>query len=709
MAASDIIKIFLEFGSNAASVIDGVTAKVDRMGDKISKVGEGFLPFSLGAAAALGGAVKLAIDFDKALQGAARGLDLSEGEVKKFAKSMEDLQAEMKYQFSSTELANIATEAGKLGVAKDQIGDFAKNVVKLAVAVDQTDNIEDLSTNMAKIQTIFKLSVPELESFGAAMNKLDDVSSATAGQILTFSQMAGKVGAAFKVNQNVLAAYGTTLIGAGAKAGEAANFMNKFLVVLAAPTNSSKEAQLAIGKLGYNVSDLARRFDKDANGTMLEFIDRLNKLDNVTKRDVMGRIFGLEHIDNASLLTAQVDNLRKYLKDAGDSTGNLAKLNSEFDKMATVSFEGQFRTFTNMVSEVGKQIGMILLPQLNELLKYIQPILAQVVNFVQAYPGVAKYITFALLAVAAFAPLVMTIGAVVNGVSNLINFVGVAANVFRGVASLIMYATPLMAGGFLTFAAAVWTAIAPLAPFILAGIAIIAVGKLIADNLEPLGAFFTELFNGISATFQAFADNVTSSFNFVYTSIISIFNNIVEGARYYVDAAGSVFSNIADNFGIVFNNAIANAKYYGQMLIYGFIQGVQSYAQTLVNNIAGLMQTVRGYLPSSPSKYGALSDLDKTGEAFTRTFIGGIDQNALNGFMSQSITPNQSNTNSGLSIPVGGNNQTSTTVVNVEYSPVINGSKTDAQAILSALRTDQRGLQNLISDSLSKINRTVYT
>lgn len=709
MAAQDIIKIFLEFGSNASSVIDGVTAKVDRMGDKISSVGAGFLPFSLGAAAALGGAVKLAVDFDKALQGAARGLDLSEGEVKKFAKSMEDLQAEMKYQFSSTELAKIATEAGKLGVAKDQIGDFAKNVVKLAVAVDQTNNIESLSTNLAKIQTIFKLTVPELENFGAAMNKLDDVSSATAAQILTFTQMAGKVGAAFKVNQNVLAAYGTTLIGAGAKAGEAANFMNKFLVVLAAPTNSSKEAQLAIGKLGYSVSDLARRFDKDANGTMLEFIDRLNKLDNVTKRDVMGRIFGVEHIDNASLLTAQVDNLRKYLKDAGDSTGNLAKLNSEFDKMASLSFEGQFRTFNNMVSEVGKQIGMILLPQLNELLKFIQPILAEVVKFVQIYPGVAKYITFALLAVAAFAPLVMTIGAVASGMGNLINFVGVAANVFSGVASLVMYAMPLMVTGFISFAAAVWTAIAPLAPFILAGIAIVAVGKLIADNLEPLGAFFNQLFSGISATFQTFSNTVISSFNFVYTSIISIFNNIVEGARYYVDAAGSVFSNIADNFGVIFNNAIANAKYYGQMLIYGFIQGVQSYAQTLINNISGLMQTVRGYLPSSPSKYGALSDLDKTGEAFTRTFIGGIDQNALNGFMNQSITPNQSNTNAGLSIPGGGNNQTSTTVVNLEYSPVINGSKADAQAILSMLRTDQRGLQNLISDSISKINRTVYT
>lgn len=708
MAYDDIIRTYLEFSSNASSVLDSVTSKVDSVGDRISKVGQGFLPFSLGAAAALGGAVKLAIDFDKALQSASRGLDLSDAEVKKFAASMEGLQKELKYQFSSTELANIATEAGKLGVATADIDDFAKTISKLSVAVDKVNKIDELSTNMAKIQTIFKLSVPEVEKFGAAMNKLDDISSATADQILTFTQMAGKVGAAFKINQNELAAYGTTLISAGAKAGEAATFMNKFLTVLAAPTNSSKPAQEAITKLGYSVTDLAQRFDKDGSRTMQDFLQRLKTLDSVTQKDVMGRIFGLEHIDNAALLVAQTDNLQKYLKEAGDSVGNIAKLNREFDKMASNSFEGQYRTFVNLTGELGKQIGMTILPGLNEILRGLSPIVQRMVDFVQLHPGVSKYIGFALMATAAFAPLAITLGSVINAVMGIINVGGSLITMLKIIGSLGTVLFPTFTAGFVAIAGAVWTALGVFAPFIIAGAAIGALAALIMHNWQPISGFFQRLFESAMNSAEWFYNGYKQVFDSLGGYLHSVFvTRFMAELEYLATGYKMVFTTMKNYIGSIFTNMIANAKYSGQMLIYSFIQGINSYAQDLINNVSSLMAYIRGYLPSSPAKYGALSDLDKTGGAFTNTFMEGVNNSPLSDFLSNVFTNPQTPTNAGLSIPGASEGSNETTII-LEYKPEITGSKIDAEVILSLLRNDQRGLQALINDAADKINRRYY-
>lgn len=707
MALDDVIKVYLDFSTNASGVLDSVTAKVDRVGDRIIKVGQGFLPFSLGAAAALGGAAKLAIDFSKALSDAQRGLDLSDAEVKQFAKSMESLQNELKYQFSSTELANIATEAGKLGVAKDEVDDFTKVVSKLAVAVDKVDKIDELSTNMAKIQTIFKLSIPELEKFGAAMNKLDDISSATADQILTFTQMAGKVGASFKVNQNVLAAYGTTLISAGAKAGEAATFMNKFLTVLAAPTNSSKPAQEAIQKLGYSVTDLARRFDKDASATMQDFLVRLNKLDNVTKRDVMGRIFGLEHIDNASLLSNQVFNLQKYLKEAGDSSGNIAKINREFEKMAEGSFEGQFRTFNNLIGEFGKQIGLVLLPGLNDILKTLQPILQKMVDFVQLHPKVSQYIATGLLIVAAFAPIVITLGAVVNGIMNVVKVGGILIGFLT---KLIPLGTPIFTTfitGFWGIATAVWAAIAPFAPFIAAGVAVGLVAATIVNNWGVIEPFFKKIFNNILSYGKYFLSGWGNIFNTLGGIVQSVYHAMIAETNYQIQLVKNYFGNFWNALKAEMASWVSGAKYYGQMLIYGFIQGVQSYASSLINQVSSLMQQVRNYLPSSPAKTGALSDLDKTGIAFTETFLRGVQNSGLDSFLSSAFVSPQ--TDSGLAIPGANAGMGSSTTIQLTYSPQISGSKNDSETILNALRSDQRNLQKLIEDSVKKLDRRYYS
>ncbi len=706
---SDTIRVFLDFSSNASGVLDSVTSKVDSLGGRISKVGQSFAPFSLAAAAALGAGVKLAVDFDKALQGAARGLDLNETEVQAFGKSMEKLQAELKYQFASTELANIATEAGKLGVAKEDLNKFTTVVTKLSVAVDKTDKIEELSTNVAKIQTIFKLTVPELENFGAAMNKLDDASSATADQILTFTQMAGKVGAAFKVNQNILASYGTTLISSGAKAGEAATFMNKFLTVLAAPTASSLPAQEAIAKLGYNVSDLGKRFSKDTEGTMMDFIKRLNKIDEVSRREIMARIFGLEHIDNASLLVAQTDNLQKYLKMAGDSTGNIAKLNREFDKLAENSFEGQYKTFVNMTGELGKQLGMIILPGLNNILKAMQPTLQSMVEFAQLHPEISKYAATGLLIVAAFAPLAMTIGGAVSAITGLVGATGTAISFIKATASLAMWAFPAMTASILPVAGALWAAIAPFTPFIAGGAAIGALAYVIINNWKPISGFFSGLFHSAVSSLYYFYNGYKQVFGALGGYIGAVFTNLRSSIQYHISGYSVVFSTLSDYIGSVFTNLIANAKYYGQMLIYGFIQGVQSYAQSLMNTVGGLMQNVRNFLPSSPAKSGALSDLDRTGYAFTDTFLRGIENSGLNSYLNNAFTNPNTNAGAGLSIPgATGAGGGSSVTIQLNYTPNITGSRLDANAILEVLRNDQRNLQKLLQDAVSKLDRRYY-
>jgi TP901 family phage tail tape measure protein len=656
--ATEVINVVLQLVNNFSKGIDQATSKVDSFKNRVDTLAGAFTPLSIAAGAALGVSTKLAADFDKSIQGAVRGLDLAANEVEGFRKSVRKLSADLQYQFSSTELANIVTEAGKLGVAKSDVDDFAGAMAKVAVATDQKENIEKISSNAAKIASVYKFNTKSIEEYLAAVNKLDDSTSATSNEILNFTQRVSGSASSAKIAGTQIAAFGATLISSGKAPETAATFMNKYLSVLGAATNLSGPAQRALLKIGYSATDLSKRFDKDAIGTMQEFLNRVKQLDTVTQREILGRIFGQEHVGSAQLLVQQTDLLAKSLQEAGNTTGNINKLNSEFDKFAKNSFEGQMNAFNNSLGELGITIGTAILPGLNTLLQTaIIPFVKYISALVDQYPQLSTFIAAFLGISAAIAPFLMLVSAIGGFIT----------------------AIPILLGGITAVGVGLWAALAPLLPIIAIIGAIAGAAYLIYKNWEPIKGFFTGLWN---SAYKSVSDFVSNGIN-----------KIVE------------FGNWVISLDRKFREAAIN---WGRGLIQGFIDGLQSMYGNIQSAMDNFTKWLRQYLPSSDAKKGALSDLTASGRSMAETFMNGVNSFDLNKGINNQLANRGGVGAGGLQpAPIFSRNSAppaSNNTFNINYT--INGGGNDD--LVKQLKQRDRDLLDIINKGNQRVNRRTY-
>lgn len=650
--ADTTVDVVLKLSDQLSDNLAKAEGKVAGFRNVVDRLAGAFAPISIAAAAGLGVSIKLAADFDAAIQGAVRGLDLSGKAVTDFADSVRLMQKELNYQFSSTELANIATSAGKLGVAVSDIDDFTKSVAKIAIATDQADKIDELATNASKVSTVFKLTVAETDKFLNAVNALDDVSSATSNNLLDFSKRVSGIAATSKLSAVNVAAYGATLISAGQTSNVAATFMEKFLSVLGAGSNLSDDAKEKLKKLGYTAEDLGKKFDKNANGTILEFLNRVKAIDSISQREILGKVFGQEHVSSALLLTNQTAELAKFLDQANNSAFNAAKAQNEFNK-ASQSFSGMSKQFTFQLQEIGVQLGLAVLPGLLSVMGAITPLLQKFVEFVQLNPGISTVIVTLLGIAAAVTPILMLISSI------------------SGVIAVL----PVMQAGIMGIGAAIGAATIPISPFILGCAAVGAAGGFIVANWSSVKPFFQDLWLGIRYTIQQFIDWIKNDPVDLVATVLSWVNPL----------PGLV--------GLMGSNA-------GKSLISGFINGIQSMYSYVASAMSSFSGWINQYLPHSDAKKGELSQLTNSGKSFTTTFfqgvkMGGIDQ--LGGMLSLPNTDSPPD----LSNPSGGSST-------INFSPTYNITASSNDDLIKQLKARDKQFLQMINDINSKNNRNAY-
>lgn len=549
---TETIDVLLQLRDQFSGNLNNAMGALNKFEQNVSNITRGFTPLSVAAGGALAMAGKFGAEWQKASDTASRGLDLSGAELEKFKKQTEDLAATLKYQLSSTELLNLATDIGKLGVATKDIGAYETALVKVGVATDKLKKMPELGTNIAKIGGVFRFSADDVLKYGAAVNKLDDSTSATADEILNYTKRVAGIASTSKISAEATSALGATLISSGQTAETAATFSNKLFTVLGAGTNLSKDAQASLQKLGYSAKELAVAFDKDAQGTMVRFMARIKELDTVSQREILGKIFGQEHVDSALLLTQQVDSLNKNLAASGDAAGNIAKLNSEFDKLANQSLEGQMNTLKNQMYELGKSIGLAVLPGFLDLTSALTPLVGKVAELVQKYPMLSTMIASVLGIVAVIAPL----GMIVSSVTALITSVGalnavvvpfatfVTANLIPGLISIGAAVIPGIIAALGGMVTALGAALLPFAPIIAAATALGATAYLIITNWDKVKQWFTNFGNFVRTDFNNLKTFLQGWGQFIVSDFQNLWTAIKQGGSNFINFVKTDFQNL---------------------------------------------------------------------------------------------------------------------------------------------------------------------
>lgn len=721
----------------ALSAFSSMIGSMQGMGSKISGIGRAMTTgVTVPIVAGLGLAVNEAMKFNTAINNSARTLDLTKDETKAF--SAEVLKLAPTLGLLPEQFAKVAAEAGKLGVAKNEVAGFGKVLANLSAISDTP--IDQFVEKAGAIKNVFALNVAGMEDFGAAVNALDDKIGGTTPNILEFTGRVGAMGKTMGLSASEVAAFGAVFESVGIAPYRAGTAFNNFANQLFTINAATPKAKAAFESLGYSVETFGQKMAADPKTAMIDFLATINAIqDPVEKSTKLIQIFGKSSDNEIAALATQAGKLSQAFKVANDDTANFAKMQNELAvKMNDPAM--QMKVLQAQLTSLGITIGTAILPAITGILQAVTPVVEKMSAFAIAHPEVTKLgIAFGLL-LASIGPLVWAIGGVVTGITTLVGWI---ASTSAGVAWLAS-AFVTIAPAILSFSSFIGAAVAAVAAIPLwvfaAGAALIALtfniggcrdvvsqlARTIVDNLifsiKYVISILPSLVSGIVNLAGKFASTLVGALFAAERAAMAFGANVhsaVNTALYNViNAAINLGGQFANAIRTALNNALSAARniagsFYnaGVGLMSSFADGIRASAASAYNSVASVTSQIRNLLPFSPAKEGALKDLDKSGSAFFKTFansmIGDDLYNKINGILGNvTLQPQTAGGTIAGTVTDSTNKQGGSSPVVVNYTQNIDiKSSVNSAEIISALRSREREFLDFLNSASFFKNR----
>lgn len=393
-------------------------------------------PFVMGAQAAMRfesamADVRKVVDFDTPEQFAAMNddvLDMSE-----------------RLPMAAEGIAQIVAAGGQAGVAREELGRFAEDAVKMGVAFDQT--ADQSGEMMAKWRTAFKLTQDGVVELADQINYLGNTGPANTKQISDIVTSIGPLGEIAGLTAGEIAAMGATLAGVGVAQDVAATGMKNFMLAMTAGAAASKAQQQTFKALRLNAADVAKGMQEDAEGTIKRVLAAVSKVDPTKQAAVLTQLFGKESVAAIAPMLTNLDLLSSNFAKVGDSTAYAGSMNKEYAARAATT-QNNLQLLQNRVTRLGISIGAALLPPFNDFMGTIGPVISGVSELAAANPWLVKGILGAAVGFGILRLSVMA-STIALGIMNTVAGMSPIGLVVRGIA---------LAAGFLI---ANWDTVGP--------------------------------------------------------------------------------------------------------------------------------------------------------------------------------------------------------------------------------------------------------
>lgn len=298
-------------------------AKVKKAGANWEQMGTRAQVAGLALGAGVAFATKRFADFDQAMSAASAALPGAGAQMEDLRKLAIKLGADT--QFSATEAAQGITEMAKAGAsAKDIMGGGLKGALDLAAAgqlsVADAAGIAATATKQYNLAGSQVTHVADLyaAAAGKALGSVQDIALAQKYAGITANSM----GISIEETTGVLALFASKGL-IGEQAG------TTFRSMLLSLTSPSKIAKTAMDELGISMYDARGKF-VGVQGAAAELQKRLGPLDEATRNQALGQIFGNESMNGAIALyeggAQAVQQWTKDVNDAGFAARQAAKL-----------------------------------------------------------------------------------------------------------------------------------------------------------------------------------------------------------------------------------------------------------------------------------------------------------------------------------------------------------------------------------------------
>ena len=295
---------------------------------------------------------------------------------------------------ATNDLAVMAAAGARMGVAKDELIDFVRTSAMMADAFELP--ADELADNMAKIAGLFAIPIPKIGDLADAINYLDDKAISKGGEIIDVMRRIGGMAQTMKMPAKEAAALGSTFLTLGSSAEVAGTASNAVLRILGAATAQSKRVRKGLADIGFDPAAIQSSMAKDATGTILSVLDKLNSLSDEQRMVATTRIFGAEYGDDMAKLATGAAEYRRQLAlvNGGQAKGSMSR---EFQSRLKTT-AAQWVITKNRMKEAGVAIGNALLPAVGRLMQTLAPMIEGFAEWSAANPGVVKGVVGAALA-----------------------------------------------------------------------------------------------------------------------------------------------------------------------------------------------------------------------------------------------------------------------------------------------------------------------
>lgn len=296
-----------------------------------------------------------------------------------------------------TEVYEIAGAAAQAGIAKEDIVEFTERAMKLKVAFDMST--EASGEFIAKSKEQLGLSQEQTFAYADTINFLSDNSAAKANQLVEISNRVGGLARTQNISKETNLGFATTLLSMGKSAEVASTGLKQLYLELGKGADTKKKIE-AFKYLGLNPDTINKEMAKDAEGTIVKVLEKIDKLKAEDKSAVLNDLFGEQAIDSVATLANNIDKVKKNLALA-HSEMTAGSVDKEYaNRMNTLKniFEQTKNTLVNGLADIGEAIG----PQLKESLKGWSETFKSWGNFAKSHPKLMAGIIKVVGAIAIF-------------------------------------------------------------------------------------------------------------------------------------------------------------------------------------------------------------------------------------------------------------------------------------------------------------------
>lgn len=522
------------------------------------------------------------------------------------------------------EIAAIVAAGGQSGVARENLLGYAKDAATMGVAFDMAAG--DAGEAMATMANVLGKPITEMAQFGDVINHLSDNANSKAKDIVNVITRAGSDTRMLGLSEKQSAALGSTFLSMG-KAPELAAQSVKGMSAAFLQLKAGEHAK-ELKQLGFTTKSFAAAMNKDAQGAISSFIEKVKKMPKDKQYPLLAKIFGKQYADDVLLLA---QNTGEYNRQLGllqetDEQGNLKYIGSmqrEFENRSNTT-ENKLTKLKNSLTEIAEKIGEAFLPVITSFVENITPVIYSITEWVETNPQIMEWV----LTVGG------GIGAVVGGLLTLHSaFSFVAAGLlpfikagkflsgflgkvlFSAISKLSLglgYFIGYVIKGAMMFGKAILimsrALLANPIGLIITGIAVAA--YLIYDNWGKIGPWFAELWQTVSGAFSSAWSSITNFCSEAWANISNFFTSGIGNITATIlnwSPLGlfyQILQPVLNLFGIELPGKFSE---FGSNLIQGLVNGIRTAWEGAKEWVVGLGQSIKGWFTSeveihSPSR-----------------------------------------------------------------------------------------------------------